>query len=270
MSAQPATGGETAGGWNAQAYGRNARFVADMAASLIDWLDPQAGERILDLGCGDGVMSRRIVERGADVLGVDSSPAFVAAAREQGIAAVQGDGQALSANSAIAGPFDAVFSNAALHWMHRDPDAVIAGVYTLLRPGGRFVAEFGGAGNIAPIRAALREQAQVRGKDADALDPWFFPEENTYMDQLRAAGFSIEGHKTFERPTPLPGDLSGWLETLARPFVHAFASGAARDDYIAAVVAQLAPVMRQADGSWVAPYVRLRFLARKPKSSIDK
>jgi trans-aconitate methyltransferase len=265
MSAQPVTDGETAGGWNAQDYGRNARFVADMAASLIDWLDPKTGERILDLGCGDGVLSQRLKERGADVLGVDSSPAFVAAARKQGIAAVQGDGQALTANPAITGPFDAVFSNAALHWMHRDPDAVIYSVYALLRPGGRFVAEFGGAGNIAPIRVALREQATARGKDADALDPWFFPSEKTYINQLRVAGFTIKRHETFERPTPLPGDLSGWLETLARPFVHAFASGQARDDYIAAVTAQLTPVMRQADGSWVAPYVRLRFSARKPK-----
>lgn len=258
-----ATRGETAGGWNAQDYGRNARFVADLAASLVDWLDPQPGERILDLGCGDGAMTARLVARGAEVLGVDSSPAFVSAARERGINAVAGDGQALGANEAITGEFDAVFSNAALHWMHRDPGAVIAGVHARLKKGGRFIAEFGGAGNVAPIREALRDEAAARGKDPDVLDPWFFPEEKTYLNQLDHAGFSIERHETFARPTPLPGHVADWLDTLARPFVHAFEAGDARRAYVDAVSARLAPVMQGADGRWVAPYVRLRFSARK-------
>src|SRR3546814_17150610 len=120
--------------WDAGAYARNGRFVADLAANLIDWLAPQAGERILDLGCGDGVLSEKLLEAGAQVIGADASPELVAAARERGIDAQIVDGQALSFNA----EFDAVFSHAALHWMKRDPDAVLAGVWRALTQGGRF------------------------------------------------------------------------------------------------------------------------------------
>ena len=157
-----------------------------------------------------------------------------------------------------------MFSNAALHWMKRDPDAVIAGVYAALKPGGRFVAEFGVAGNVAPIREALRAEAAARGREPDALDPWVFPAPKTYLKQLETAGFSIERDDCFDRPTPLPGDIDDWLTTLARPFVHAFAAGDERRDYIRAVRARLAPVLQDADGHWTAPYVRLRFVARRP------
>jgi len=157
-----------------------------------------------------------------------------------------------------------VFSNAALHWMHRDPQAVIDGVFACLAPGGRFVAEFGGAGNCAPIRDALRTEAKARGQHPDELDPWFFPEKETYMKQLCSAGFSIAREELFARPTPLPGDMSDWLETLARPFVQAFAAGAPRAEYVAAVRERLVPHMQDADGRWTAPYVRLRFAAIKP------
>ncbi|ROO27386.1 type 11 methyltransferase [Salinisphaera orenii MK-B5] len=247
-------------GWDAEAYGRHARFVADRAASLVDWLAPAPGERILDLGCGDGALSERIAAHGADVLGLDSSMALLAAARERGLSVQAGDGQRLAFTQA----FDAVFSNAALHWMKSDPDAVIAGVYAALKPGGRFVAEFGVAGNVAPIREALRAEAAARGREPDALDPWVFPAPKTYLKQLETAGFSIERDDCFERPTPLPGDIDDWLTTLARPFVHAFAAGDDRRDYIRAVRARLAPVMQDADGHWTAPYVRLRFVARRP------
>lgn len=247
--------------WDAKAYGQHARFVADHAASLVDWLAPATGERVLDLGCGDGALTARIADLGADVLGLDASPALLEAARARGLEVRSGDGQCLDFHD----DFDAVFSNAALHWMKRDPGAVIAGVYTALRPGGRFVAEFGVAGNVAPIHEALRAEADTRGVDADALDPWVFPEPKSYLKQLEAGGFEIEREHCFERPTPLPGDVSDWLATLARPFVQAFAAGAARDDYIGAVRERLAPVMQDDDGRWTAPYVRLRFIARKPR-----
>ena len=256
-------GGQTAGGWDADDYGRNARFVADLAASLVDRLDPKPGERILDLGCGDGELTLAIARRGARVTGLDSSPDFVKAARGRGLHAVIGDAQRLDSSPEITGPYDAVFSNAALHWMKYDPRAVIDGVFARLAPGGRFVAEFGGAGNVAPIRAALRAEAQTRGKNADELDPWFFPEEKAYVKQLCNAGFSINHQETFARPTPLPGDMTAWLETLARPFVHAFAAGNERGDYLAAVRERLASAMQDDTGRWTAPYVRLRFAAFK-------
>lgn len=253
-----------AGGWRAEDYGRNARFVAHLAADLIEWLAPVAGETMLDLGCGDGALTERIVQAGAEVIGADGSSAMVAAAQARGLNAVVADGQRLDAVPELDRTFDAVFSNAALHWMRDEPQAVIDGVFARLKPGGRFVAEMGGAGNIAPIHAALRAEADAREIDPDTLDPWYFPSETTYLDRLATAGFHIERSHSFERPTQLPGDVADWLTTLARPFVTAFAEGEARDDYVAAVRGRLAGEMRHRDGQWIAPYVRLRFVARKP------
>lgn len=268
MAADNRATGDSAGGWSASDYARNARFVADLAASLVDWLAPVAGERILDLGCGDGALTEKLVERGASVLGVDASPDLVAAARARGLQAICGDGQALGTVLAGRQAFDAVFSNAALHWMASDPDAVIAGVFAQLKPGGRFVAEFGARGNVRTIREALRAEASAHGQDADILDPWFFPAEKQYLKQLVGAGFSIERHECFRRPTPLPGDITGWLETLARPFVHAFDEGESRQRFIAAVRERLAPALQNADGRWTADYVRLRFVASKPGAAV--
>ncbi|MES1935568.1 class I SAM-dependent methyltransferase [Salinisphaera hydrothermalis] len=255
----------TAGGWRAEDYGRNARFVAHLAADLVDWLAPATGETILDLGCGDGALTARIAEAGATVIGADGSSAMVAAARARGLTAVVADGQRLDGVPELDRRFDAVFSNAALHWMRTDPQAVVEGVFARLKPGGRFVAEMGGAGNIAPIHAALRAEADARGLDPESLDPWYFPNETTYLDRLATAGFHIERSHSFERPTQLPGDVADWLTTLARPFVTAFAEGEARDGYVAAVRERLAGEMRHRDGQWIAPYVRLRFVARKPE-----
>lgn len=252
------------GGWRAEDYGRNARFVADLAADLIDWLAPGPGESILDLGCGDGALTARIAAAGAEVTGADGSTAMVAAARARGLNAIIADAQRLGGIPELDRVFDAVFSNAALHWMRDDPQAVIENVFARVKPGGRFVAEMGGAGNIAPIRAALRAEADARGFDPDTLDPWYFPTETAYLDRLVTAGFHIERSHAFERPTQLPGDVADWLTTLARPFVTAFPEGTTRDDYIAAVRERLAGEMRHRDGQWIAPYVRLRFIARKP------
>ena len=251
--------------WSAADYSCHAGFVVDHAADLIDWLAPRAGERVLDIGCGDGVMSQRLAERGADVTGIDASPAMVEAAAGRGIRAYALDAQTLSDADALATDYDAVLSNAALHWMARDPDAVLACVYARLTSGGRFVAELGGAGNIAPLHTALRDEAGARGHDADRIGPWFFPGEAEYRQRLTGAGFTLERCVSFERPTPLDGDLADWITTLARPFVTAFAPGAARDDYVAAVVDRLRPTLCDAHGRWQLPYVRLRFVARKPE-----
>jgi len=258
MSAHQQTATQEREHWDASRYERSARFVSDYA-KLIDWLNPQPGERVLDVGCGDGVLSLQIAERGAQVHGVDSSPALVEAARQRGVDAVVGDGQAIEET----GRYDAVFSNAALHWMSRDPRAVLDGVAWALVPGGRFVAEFGAQGNVAPIHTALRAECAARGLDADDIDPWFFPNDKNYTKQLEAAGFSIKNKVVFERPTPLPGDISDWLRTLAGPFVHAFAPGAERDAFVNAIRDRLAPQLCAPDGRWIAPYVRLRFDARK-------
>jgi SAM-dependent methyltransferase len=147
---------------------------------------------------------------------VDGSPAQIEAARARGLDAHVMDGQAL----AFEDEFDAVFSNAAMHWMKR-ADAVIAGVHRALRPGGRFVGEFGGEGCVAHIRTALIAALERRGIDGAALDPWYFPDVASYGRRLEAGGLMVRWIALIPRPTPLPGDVVGWLETFAESFTGA-------------------------------------------------
>ena len=137
--------------WNPETYGRNGAFVHELAGGVLEWLAPQPGERILDLGCGDGQLTLRIAASGASVVGIDASPAMVAAARARGVEADNGPAEKLPYPDHV---FDAVFSNAVLHWV-RGQDEMLSQVRRVLRPGGRFVAEMGGHGNIAAIRAAF-------------------------------------------------------------------------------------------------------------------
>lgn len=243
--------------WSADGYAHHARFVADLGAEALALLDAREGERILDLGCGDGVLTQRLSEAGVDVVGADSSPELVAAAVELGIDARLVDGQAL----AFEHEFDAVFSNAALHWMLRPAD-VIAGVCRALRPTGRFVGEFGGHGNVAAIRVALDAALRTVGVDAAALDPWFFPTPDRYRGMLEAAGFRVVSIGLVARPTLLTTDMRGWLATFANPFVAGLAA-ATRDGVIDDVVALLSPVLCDESGEWTADYVRLRFAAER-------
>src|SRR3954470_7478272 len=175
--------------WNSARYDKNARFVSDLGEPLVDLLNPQPGERILDLACGDGVLTEKIIARGAELVGVDGSADMVAAAQKRGIDARVVDAYQLNFTS----EFDAVFSNAALHWMKRDPDAVIQGVRRALRPGGRFVAEMGGHGNVAAITVALCATLENHGvKDPTAIMPWYYPSPDEYRERLNAAGFKTE------------------------------------------------------------------------------
>src|SRR5215472_7446914 len=168
------------GNWDPDAYARNARFVSDLGAGVLDWLEPRPGELILDLGCGDGALTEKILAAGAEVIGVDSSPRMVEAARARGLEVVVMAGEALTFQA----DFDAVFSNAALHWM-RDIDAVLDGVWRALLPGGRFLGEFGAHGNTAAIMVALQVVLGSRGEPFKS--PWYFPT----ADEFRA---SLEKH----------------------------------------------------------------------------
>lgn len=243
--------------WSAEGYDRHARFVSDRGDVVLGWLDPRPGERILDLGCGDGALTARIAHAGASVVGIDASPEFVAAARARGLDVREGDGHRLRFD----GEFDAVFSNAALHWM-REPDLVIAGVARALRPGGRFVGEFGGHGNVAAIVTALVAAADRHGIDRSLAHPWYFPTPEGYQDKLEAGGFEVERIELVPRPIRLPSDMAGWLTTFRAPFFEAAGERAAavRDE----VLDLLAPSLRAEDGRWTADYVRLRFAARLP------
>jgi SAM-dependent methyltransferase len=243
--------------WDPQGYADNARFVAELGMPVVDLLAPRAGERILDLGCGDGFLTAKMAALGVTVVGVDASAAFIAAARALGLDARLGDAQRL----AFTEEFDAVFSNAVLHWM-KDPDAAIDGVWRALKPGGRFVAECGGQHCVAQIRAALGRALARRGIDAAAVDPWYFASAEEYGGRLRARGFVVETIAVFPRPTPLPGDVTGWLRTFAESFA-APVPPADRPAFLSEVQEDLRPALTDAQGRWIADYTRLRFRAIK-------
>jgi SAM-dependent methyltransferase len=243
--------------WDPERYARNARFVADLSAPVLELLAPRAGERILDLGCGDGVLTAKLAAMGCDVIGVDASAPQVAAARTLGVVVRVMRGEALEFD----GEFDAVFSNAALHWMS-DPAKVIAGVHRALKPRGRFVAEFGGHGCVAKIRRALVETLDRRGINGQAADPWYFPTVEEYAQQLQRGGFVVSYIALIPRPTPLPGDVTGWLETFAGSFTSTLPP-AEVPAYLAEVREALRPELCDAEGKWTADYVRLRFSANK-------
>ncbi len=242
--------------WSADRYAANARFVSDLGAPALDLLDPRPGEDVLDLGCGDGALTARIAEAGARVRGVDASPDMVAAARARGIDAALADAQALTFDA----EFDAVFSNAALHWM-TDPDAVFAGVARALRPGGRFVAEQGGMGNVAAIRTALIAALSEAGVEDDLRGIWHFPSVAEQTRRLEAAGFVVERIELIPRPTPVAAGMEAWLDTLSAPAL-ALLPEPLRAAARARAAALVAPALRDADGNWTADYVRLRFRAR--------
>ena len=245
-------------GWDADRYQRQFGFVSGMAGDLVELLGPRPGEVVLDLGCGTGELAAAIAATGARVLAVDSDPAMVAAARRRlgEDRVVLADGHAFT----LAEPVDAVFSNAALHWMPR-PAEVIARVRAALRPGGRFVAELGGAGNIDAILDALGAAMAEAGLPAPAC-PWYFPTPAQYATLLEAGGFRVAMMEHFPRPTPLaggPGGLADWLTMFGGQLTAAVPAAA-----LAGVVARAgelaAPRLRGDDG-WVADYWRLRFVA---------
>lgn len=244
--------------WNPERYERTAAFVSELGQPLLTLLAPEPGERILDLGCGDGTLALELQAAGCSVLAADASPAQVRAARARGLDARLLDGQQLAAAGEALGRFDAVFSNAALHWMP-DQDAVFAGIAAVLPPGGRLVVEMGGAGNVATIRDALHAALAERGIDAAHRDPWTFPDEATTRDRLTRAGFDVTFMERFERPTPLPGPLSDWLETFAPTFLVELPDEV-RASVFAAVEATCRPRLEH-EGRWTADYVRLRFRA---------
>jgi len=245
--------------WNASRYAANAAFVPALGQPVLDLLQPQPGERILDLGCGDGVLTEKLAAIGAEVVGVDSSPDMIAAARQRGLDARLMDATELTFNE----EFDAVFSNAVLHWIKDDPDAAITSAYRALRRPGRFVGEMGGHGCVAAINLALLVALQKRGiENAAGVSPWYFPTVDDYSARLERAGFVAETVQLIPRPTPLPTGMRPWLETFANPFL-AVLPQEQRGDYLDEATDMLRPVLCDEKGRWTADYMRLRFLARK-------
>ncbi len=242
--------------WNPEGYARHARFVSDLGGPVVELLAPTAGERILDLGCGDGALTEQLAATGADVIGVDASAPFVEAAQARGLDARLMDGGALTFEA----EFDAVFSNAALHWM-KYSEAMLAGVARALKPGGRFVAEAGGQGNIAAPRVAFLAALARRGIDPRAIEPWIFPSPAGFSRRLEAHGFTAEAIDLIPRPTTLPGHVASWLRTFGGPYFELVGPDE-QDAFVAELVDLLEPVLCDDAGEWTLDYVRLRFRAR--------
>jgi trans-aconitate methyltransferase len=246
--------------WDATRYDEAFAFVPGMGAAVLDLLDPQPGERVLDLGCGSGELTAQIAGRGARVVGVDSSAEMLDRARGRfpELDLRLADGEQLP----VGQPYDAVFSNAALHWMTR-PDEVLAGVRAALRDGGRFVAEMGAARNVAALVTSLREAAERIGVEADLPLPWYFPTPAEQATRLERAGFTVRLLQYVDRPTPLVDVRDGaadWWRMFGAVTLAAVPAEQV-DELLAAVNEVAGPRLRRPDGVWVADYVRLRFVA---------
>lgn len=246
--------------WDADRYDRSFGFVSALGRGVVDLLAARPGERILDLGCGTGELAADIAATGVQVRGIDADAAMIAKARRDhpGLPFEVADGHDFEVDE----PFDAVMSNAALHWMLR-PDAVIACVRAALRPGGRFVAEFGGQGNVATIHRAIVASATELGAHAGQLeDPWYFPSPGEHALRLEAGGFRVRSMELIDRPTPLSDDgVAGWIRMFGGRIIDGVPPDH-RDEVIALAVERCRPTLQQ-DGGWFADYVRLRFLAER-------
>jgi SAM-dependent methyltransferase len=239
--------------WNAADYARVGGFVAELGGAALDLLDPQAGERILDVGCGEGTLTKKIAERGATVLGIDNSPEMIAAARANGIDAVLME----AADMPFSCEFDAAFSNATLHWVLEKEQAARA-IFRALKPGGRFAGEMGGEGNLAKLRDALDEELIIRGylPPIDAANWYASPE--AFAAVYEAAGFREVDARLIERPTPIEHGVAEWVTTFRRGWLDR--AGVPEEER-----AEIGAAVADRVGSNIADYVRLRFIMRKPK-----
>ncbi len=247
--------------WDPALYATHAAFVPALGGAVLDRLAPQPGERILDMGCGDGALTERIAAAGADVVGIDGDAAMVAAARGRGLDARLMDARSLGFDV----EFDAVFTNAALHWIGQ-PASVTAGVARALKPGGRYVGEFGGHGNIAAIRVAIRSVLATRGYRVEPVETSYYPTAEGFRNILENGGFIVDACEIIPRPTPLPTGMTGWLNTFRGGFIdNAGVPPEKRAQVIEDVRAMLRPVLADDAGNWIADYVRIRFHAHLPE-----
>ena len=238
--------------WDAGDYARVGGFVPALGAAALDLLDPQPGEAILDVGCGDGTLTVQIKERGADVVGIDNSPSMIGAARSKGIDARLMDAAELKFGEA----FDAAFSNATLHWV-LDKERAARAIWFALKPGGRFAGEFGGAANLRRLRRALDDELTARGFRPPVEQANWYPTAEEFADLYQAAGFRDIEAELIQRPTALEHGVEGWVSVFRAGWLDAAGVPPGERTAIAAAVAERY-------GSGTADYIRLRFIMRKP------
>ncbi len=248
--------------WDADLYQSRHAFVWQLGKGPLELLTAKKGERVLDLGCGTGQLTAEIAAAGAEVFGLDQSEQMVAQARRNfpKLRFELGDARTFSVEET----FDAVFSNAVLHWV-KPADAAVERVWRALKPGGRFVAEFGGHGNVKHLCAAIRSSMEQLGyHQFDALFPWYYPTIAEYAGLLERRGFDVTFGLLFDRPTPLEGEsgIRDWVRMFGGAFL-----GAVRpedhDRFLQLVADRLRPTQFY-DGRWHADYRRLRVVAHRP------
>jgi len=247
--------------WNAQLYDDKHSFVWKLAAGVIELLKAKPGERILDVGCGTGHLTAKIGEAGAIVVGVDCSPEMIAQARERypALRFEVMDARQLE----LDGEFDAIFSNATLHWIH-EPERVLAGVARLLKPGGRFVAEFGGKGNTRELLKALERSWSKLSFAGPIPRPWYYPSIAEYSGLLEKNGLETTYAILFDRPTPLDDGergLRNWLDMFGAAFAGSLREGS-REQLKDEIERALLPILFR-DGQWTMDYRRLRVVAKR-------
>jgi trans-aconitate methyltransferase len=238
--------------WNAADYARVGGFVAELGEAALDLLEPRPGERILDVGCGDGTLTERIADRGASVLGIDNSPEMIAAARAKRLDAVLMD----VAEMRFQAEFDAAFSNATLHWVLGKEEAAAA-ILAALHSGGRFAGELGGQGNLAQLREALDTELLIRGYSPPSESTNWYPSGEEFAAVYAAAGFEHIDARLIERPTPIAHGIAEWVTTFRRGWLDC--AGVPEDERT-----EIGKAVADRLGSDVADYVRLRFTMRKP------
>jgi trans-aconitate methyltransferase len=244
--------------WDAGDYAVHAGYVSRLKEQVFEDLAPGSGETILDLGCGDGELAAQLIDLGCTVIGIDSSQSLVNAACLRGVDARVADAQKIDFKDT----FDAVFSNAALHWMPHQKE-LSSRVMQALKPGGRFVVEMGGHGNIAKVRAAMAIALGEIGKDLDTRNPWYFPTPEAHRAILEDAGFEVKKILLRDRPTQLPTNVAGWFVTFTREILADLTEDE-RTVVIKRMVKLSEAELRDKDGHWRVDYVRLNFVAIKP------
>lgn len=247
--------------WNAMLYDSKHSFVSRYGSNLIELLAPKQGEKILDLGCGTGILSNSLHEYGVEILGVDKSPNMVKQAVQKypHITFMVQDATNLNYES----EFDAVFSNATLHWV-RPANQALKGIYQSLKHGGRFVAEFGGKENVKIITDEIIRQIENTGFEFKPENfPWYFPSIAEYTNLMEKIGFKVTFAEHFDRPTPLEGEngLRNWIEMFGNLFFNEIPEPV-KDEIISNVENNLKEVLFK-DGTWIADYKRIRVIGVK-------
>ncbi len=238
--------------WDAADYAKVGAFVAELGGAALDLLDPQPGERILDIGCGEGTLTRKIIERGATVLGIDASAEMIAAARAKGVDALLLPAEDMQ----FFAEFDATFSNATLHWVLQKEQAARA-IFRALKPGGRFAGEMGGEGNIARLQQVVDEEMILRGYAPPVEAHNWYPSPEEFARVYDDAGFREIDARLIERPTPLAHGVAAWVTTFRKGWLDR--AGVPQEER-----SDLAECVADRFGTGPADYVRLRFIMRKP------